>query len=147
MSDVSAGEDLLGPVDMVVIGYPPEAPKTGEALPLFIDLVDRGIINVLDVRGLRKNDDDTFDAFDVSNVDGIPDLAMMEGAETGLIGDEDIRTVVEEMESGTAALMIVFENRWAAPFVNAVYRNGGRLIAYERIGAQDLLEAFEALES
>jgi hypothetical protein len=147
MSDVSAGEDMLGPVDMVVIGYPPEAPKTGEALPIFIDLVDRGIISVLDVRGLRRNDDGTFDAFDVSDVDGIPDAAVLEGAETGLIADEDVRAVVEAMEPGTAALLIVFENRWAAPFVNAVYRNGGRLIAYERIGAQDLLDALAALES
>ena len=147
MSDVTAGEDMLGPVDMVVIGYPPEAPKTGEALPLFIDLVDRGIVNVLDVRGLRRNDDGTFDAFDVSDVDGIPDMTLLEGAETGLIGDDDIRTVVEAMEPGAAAILIVFENSWAAPFVNAVHRNGGRVIAYERIGAQDLLDALELIES
>ena len=147
MSDVSAGDELLGPVDMVVIGYPPEAPKTGEALPLFIDLVDRGIINVLDVRGFRKNDDGTFTAFDIDDIDGIPEVTLLEGAETGMIGDEDIRAVVEEVEPGAAALMIVFENQWAAPFVNAVHRNGGRLIAYERIGAQDLLDALEALPS
>lgn len=147
MSDVMAGEDMLGPVDMVVIGYPPEAPKTGEALPLFIDLVDRGIINVLDVRGLRRNDDGTFDAFDVSDVDGIPDMTLLEGAQTGLIGDEDMRTVVEAMEPGAAAILIVFENSWAAPFVNAVHRNGGRVIAYERIGAQDLLDALDLIES
>ena len=145
MSD-PATEAMLGPVDMVVIGYPPDAPKTGEALPIFIDLVERGIIDVLDVRGLRRNDDGTFDAFDVNNIDGIPEVAAFEGAETGLIGDEDIRTVVEAMEPGTAALAIVFENTWAAPFVNAVHRNGGRLIAYERVGAQDLLDALEALE-
>ena len=147
MSDVLTREEMIGPVDMVVIGYPPEASKTGEALPLFIDLVDRGIISVLDVRGLHKNDDGTFTAFDVEEIDGIPDVTMLVGAETGLIGDEDVRTVVEAMEPGTAGLMIVFENRWAAPFVNAVHRNGGRLIAYERIGAQDLLDALEALPS
>ena len=146
MSDVAAGEELLGPVDMVIIGYPPEAPKTGEALPIFIDLVDRGIISVLDVRGLRRNDDGTFDAFDVNDIGGIPELEIFEGAQTGLIGDDDIRTVVEAMEPGTAAIMIVFENSWAAPFVNAVHRNGGRLIAYERIGAQDLLDALDAME-
>ncbi len=147
MSDVLTGEDMIGPVDMVVIGYPPDAPQTGEALPIFIDLVDRGIIGVLDVKGLRKNDDGTFTAFDVDNTDGIPELTLLSGAETGLIGDDDIRTVVEALEPGTAALMIVFENRWAAPFVNAVHRNGGRLIAYERIGAQDLLDALETLPS
>ncbi len=147
MSDATAGEGMLGPVDMVVIGYPPEAPKTGEALPLFIDLVDRGVISVLDVQGLRRNDDGTFDAFDVSDIDGIPDMTLLEGAQTGLIGDEDMRTVVEAMEPGSAAILIVFENTWAAPFVNAVHRNGGRVLAYERIGAQDLLDALDALAS
>jgi len=147
MSDVPEGEGMLGPVDMVVIGWPADAPQTGEALPIFIDLVDRGIISVLDVRGLRRNDDGTFDAFDVNQIDEVPELSIFEGAQTGLIGDEDIRTVVEAMEPGAAAVVIVFENTWAAPFVTAVHRNGGRLVAYERIGAQDLLDAMDALES
>jgi len=147
MSDVSDGEGMLGPVDMVVIGWPADAPQTGEALPIFIDLVDRGIISVLDVRGLRRNEDGTFDAFDVNQIDEVPELSIFEGAQTGLIGDEDIRTVVEAMEPGAAAVVIVFENTWAAPFVTAVHRNGGRLVAYERIGAQDLLDAMDALES
>jgi hypothetical protein len=146
MGDVAA-EAMLGPVDMVIIGWPPEAPKTGEALPIFVDLVDRGIISVLDVRGLRRNEDGTFDAFDVNDIDGVPEVSVFEGAATGLIGDEDVRTVVEAMDPGTAAIMIVFENTWAAPFVNAVHRNGGRLIAYERVGAQDLLDALDELES
>ena len=147
MSDVSDGEGMLGPVDMVVIGWPADAPQTGEALPIFIDLVDRGIISVLDVRGLRRNEDGTFDAFDVNQIDEVPELSIFEGAQTGLIGDEDIRMVVEAMEPGAAAVVIVFENTWAAPFVTAVHRNGGRLVAYERIGAQDLLDAMDALES
>ena len=145
MNDVQGAEGMLGPVDMVIIGYPPEAPKTGEALPIFVDLVDRGIINVLDVRGVRRNDDGSFDAFDVNDVDGMPDVVVFEGAQTGLIADEDIRVAVEAMEPGMAALMIVFENAWAAPFVSAVHRNGGRLVAYERISAQDLLDAIEAI--
>jgi hypothetical protein len=148
MSATPAVDEMLGPVDLVVIGYPPDAPKTGEALPLFVDLIERGIIRVLDVRGVRRNDDGTFDAFDINPLatDDIPDLALLEGAQTGLIGDEDLRVAVEAMDPGTAALMIVFENRWAAPFVAAVRRNGGRLVAYERVGAQDLLDAIEALD-
>jgi len=146
MSDAPA-EGMLGPVDMVIIGWPADAPKTGEALPIFVDLVDRGIISVLDVRGVRRNDDGTFDAFDVSEADGIAGLAVFEGAQTGLIADEDVRTAVEAMDPGTAAIMIVFENTWAAPFVTAVHRNGGRLVAYERIGAQDLLDALDALDA
>jgi Family of unknown function (DUF6325) len=148
MNQSSDNGQAFGPVDLVVIGYPPEAPKTGEAIPIFLDLVDRGIIRVLDVRGIIRDADGTFSAFDVGDIDGdgLPDLVAFEGASTGLIADEDVRVAVEEMEPGSAAIMIVFENSWAAPFVDAVHRNGGRVIAYERVSAQDLLDAIEALE-
>jgi hypothetical protein len=139
----------LGPVDIVVIGYPPEAPMTGEAAQVVVDLVDRGIINVLDVRGVKKEMDGSFSGFDIGDVDadGVPDLVAFRGAQTGLIGDDDTRVAADAMEPGSAAVMIVFENTWAAPFVSAVFRNGGHLIAYERIPARDLLEAVDALDS
>jgi len=137
----------LGPVDIVVIGYPPEAPKTGDAVPIFLDLVDRGIIRVLDVAGVMKNEDGTFSAFATEDVDadGFPDFVAFSGASTGLIGDDDLRTAADGLDPGTAAILIVYENRWAAPFVAAVRRNGGELLAFDRIPAADLLEAVEAL--
>jgi hypothetical protein len=148
MSDGNSSEATLGPVDLVVIAYPPDAPATGEAIPLFVDLVDRGIIRVLDVQGIRKDEDGSFSGFDITGAlsEEAPDLVVFEGAQTGLIGDEDVRVAAEAMEVGTAAIMIVFENTWAAPFVGAVHRNGGRVVAYERVSAQDLLDALESLE-
>lgn len=151
-SDVSyedTQELELGPVDIVVIGYPPTAPASGEAIPIFLDLVDRGIIRVLDVKGVRREPDGTFSGFDITDVDGdgIPDLIAFEGAQTGLISEDDLRVAVEAMEPGTAAILIVFENSWAAPFVTAVRRNGGELLAFERVAAQDLLDQLEALEA
>lgn len=148
MQQSTDGELALGPVDLAVIGYPPDAPRTGEAIPIFVDLVKRGIIRVLDVKGIRKETDGSFSGFDVTDAEqgGTPDLIAFEGAQTGMIGDDDLRVAVEAMEPGTVAIMIVFENRWAAPFVSAVHRNGGQLLAYERVSAQDLLEAAEALD-
>jgi Family of unknown function (DUF6325) len=149
MQQSTNGELALGPVDIVVIGYPPEAPRTGEAIPIFVDLVSRGIIRVLDVKGIRKEADGSFSGFDVTDAaeGGAPDLIAFEGAQTGLLGDDDLRVAVEAMEPGTVAIMIVFENRWAAPFVSAVHRNGGQLLAYERVSAQDLIDAVEALDA
>ena len=149
MNDIDTSSPALGPVDIVIIGYSADAPKTGEAIPLLVDLVDRGIIHVLDVKGVRKEADGSFSGFDVSDADGggMAELVAFDGAQTGLIGDEDLRVAVEAMEPGTAAVLIVFENRWAAPFISAVRRNGGRLIAYERIAAEDLLEALETLDA
>jgi|SRR5215471_16404675 len=143
-------EDVeLGPIDIVVIGYPPGAPKTGEALPLFLDLVEKGTIRVLDVLVVQKDEDGTISGLAVSDLDadGIGDLAVFEGATSGLIGDEDAQTAGAEIEPGTAAVIICYENAWAAPFAAAVRRNGGRMIAFERVSAQDLLDTLDALEA
>ena len=139
----------LGPVDVVVIAYPPGAPMTGEAVPLLIDLVDRGIIRVFDALFVKKEQDGTFSGFDARNLSdkGVGDFAVFEGASSGLLGDEDAAQAAEAIEPGSAAVMIMYENRWAAPFVAAVRRNGGVPVAFERIPAQDVIDALDAAEA
>jgi Family of unknown function (DUF6325) len=146
---MESSDEQFGPIDVVVIGYPPGAPMTGEAIPLLLDLVDRGIIRVLDARFVRKDPDGTFSGFDFADLDEdtVGDLAVFAGATSGLLGDDDTATAAAEIEPGSAAAMIVYENRWAAPFIGAVRRNGGVLIANERIGVQELLGALEAAEA
>jgi Family of unknown function (DUF6325) len=146
---MEAHDQELGPVDIVVIAYPPGAPMTGEAAPLLVDLVERGIIRVLDAMFVMKNEDGTFSGFDATDLDekGVGDFTVFEGASSGLLGEDDAAKAAEEIEPGSAAVMIVYENRWAAPFVAAVRRNGGVPVAFERIPAQDLIDALDAAEA
>jgi hypothetical protein len=146
---MSSEELELGPVDIVVIGFPPDAPRTGEAVPLFVDLVDRGIIRVLDVLGVQKDADGTISGFEITDIDGdgVDDLVVFRGARTGLIGDEDATTAGDALEPGASAVLICFENTWAAPFATAVRRNGGQMLAFERVAAQDLIDAANALDA
>lgn len=146
---MEGSEETFGPVDVVVIGYPAGAPMTGEAVPLLLDLVERGIIRVLDALFVKKEQDGTFSGFDLADVDEdtAGDLTVFAGATTGLLGDDDVALAAAEIEPGSAAVMIVYENRWAAPFISAVRRNGGVLIANERIGVQDLIDAFDVAET
>ena len=139
----------LGPIDLVVIGYPADAPKTGDAVPILLDLVERGIIRVLDALVVIKDADGSFSGFNVADLDQdrIGDLTAFAGATTGLIGDDDVKLAADEIEPGTAAAMILYENRWAAAFVSAVRRNGGELIAFERIHVSDLIAALDAAEA
>jgi Family of unknown function (DUF6325) len=139
----------LGPVDIVVIAYPADAPMTGEAVPIVLDLVERGIIRVLDVLFVMQNEDGTFSGFEATDLeaDRIGDLKVFEGASTGLLGQDDVATASAALEPGSAAVMIVYENRWAAPFVAAVRRNGGVVIDNQRIPAEDLMAALEAAET
>jgi hypothetical protein len=142
-------DEELGPIDIVVIGYPADAPMTGEAAPLLLDLVERGIIRVLDVLFVMQNEDGTVSGFEATDLDdkSVGDFKIFEGASSGLLGEEDVATTAEALEPGTAAVVIVYENRWAAPFAAAVRRNGGILIEDQRIPAQDLVAALDAAES
>jgi hypothetical protein len=146
---MNAQEEELGPIDIVVIAYPADAPMTGEAVPLFMDLIDRGIIRVLDVMFVTKDADGTFKGFDATDLDedSSGDFTAFAGASSGLLHDDDLETAADAIEPGSAAVMIVYENRWAAPFAAAVRRNGGVLVASERIPVQDLIEALDAAEA
>ena len=138
----------LGPVDVVVIGFPAGAPMTGEAVPLLMDLVERGVIRVLDVLFVTKEPDGTFSGFAAADLSdkGVGDFAEFEGASSGILGDEDLAKAAETIEPGTSAAVIVYENRWAAPFASAVRRNGGELVAHARIPVEDLLARLDELE-
>jgi Family of unknown function (DUF6325) len=146
---MEAHDEELGPVDIVVIAYPADAPMTGEAVPLMLDLVERGIIRVLDVLFVMENEDGTFSGFEATDIeaDRIGDLKVFEGASSGLLGQDDVTTAAEALDPGSAAVMIVYENRWAAPFAAAVRRNGGVVIDNQRIPAQDLMDALEAADA
>lgn len=146
---MEAHDQELGPVDIVVIGYPADAPMTGEAIPLLLDLVDNGIIRVLDVLFVIKNEDGTFSGLEAKNLDSetVGDLVAFEGASSGLLGEEDASTAADAIEPGSAAVLIVYENRWAAPFIAAVRRNGGVPLAFERVPVQDLIDSLDAAEA
>ena len=146
---MEGSEEELGPIDVVIIGYPPGAPMTGEAVPIGLDLVDRGVVRILDARFVRKEADGTFAGFDMGDLDPetAGDLAAFAGATTGLLDDDDVALVAAELEPGSAAVMLVYENRWAAPFIAAVRRNGGVLIANQRIGVDELMRALDAADA
>ena len=146
---MEAHTDEFGPVDIVVISYPAGAPMTGEAAPMLVDLVERGIIRVLDAMFVMKNEDGTFSGFEARDLDdkNVGDFSLFDGASSGLLGDEDAAKAADLIEPGSAAVMLVYENRWAAPFVAAVRRNGGVPVAFERIPVQDLIDALDAAET
>ena len=146
---MGAQEEELGPVDILVIGYPKGAPMTGEAVPLLVDLVERGIVRVLDVMFVVKDEDGSFAGFGATGLSdmGVGDMTVFEGASSGLLGDDDVSEAASALDPGTAAVLIMYENRWAAPFANAVRRNGGVVLANQRIPLQEVEAALDAAEA
>jgi hypothetical protein len=147
-TDTSQDQLLLGPVDVLVVEFPGSR-MTGEGLPLLVDLVDRGIIRVLDLVFVKKRDDGSVVSLDIGQLDedGSSGLGVFHGATSGLLGQDDLEKAADVLEAGSSAALIVYENTWAAPLATALIRGGARLVASARIPAPVLLEALDALDA
>jgi uncharacterized protein DUF6325 len=137
----------MGPIDYLIVEWPGKQP-TGEAMPHLIDLVDRGLIRILDLAFIAKGEDGSVAALEISDLgDEIDAFAAFQGASSGLLSDDDLSEAGNALEAGTSAALLVFENRWAAPFAAALRRSGGQLVASGRIPVQDVLAALDAAEA
>lgn len=138
----------LGPIDYLVVEFPPTY-KTGEGLPYLVDLVDRGVIRILDLVWIKKLDDGSVAIADVTEVDGELDLdlSVFDGARSGLLGDDDIAEAGSAVAPGSAAGILVYENTWAAPFATALRRGGAQLVASGRIPVNAIIAALDELEA
>lgn len=146
MTEVTTDEVQIGPIDYLVVEYPNGNP-TGEALPHLIDLVDRGIVRILDVAVIAKGVDGEVAVIDLESIqEAAGDLAVFAGAATGMLDDEDIAETAAIMTPGAIGAILVYENTWAAPFATALRKAGGELIANGRIPVNALIAALEAQE-
>ncbi|MFB7917263.1 DUF6325 family protein [Streptomyces sp. NPDC056061] len=145
---MSGASDETGPIDYLVVEFPAGS-RTGEGLPLLVDLVDRGIIRVLDLAFVRKHPDGTVEGVELSELtgDGGTGLAVFEGASSGLLDRDDIGEASAVLEPGSTAAILVYENVWAGPFAAALRRSGGRVVADGRIPVQELLASLDAAEA
>jgi len=136
----------MGPIDYVVLEWPGRQPK-GDVAPMILELVDRGIIRVLDVALMVKAEDGSVAAIDLGELNGDSGgFSAFEGASTGLLTQEDLEEAANALQPGTSAAVLVWENRWAAPVAVALRRSGGQLVASGRIEIQAMLAALDALD-
>jgi hypothetical protein len=135
----------MGPIDYIILEWPKQQP-TGEAIPLILDLVDRGIIRILDVAVLAKDTDGSVSSLELGALGGDDAFAEFEGAQSGLIGEDDLEEAASALEPGTTAAVLIWENRWAAPVAVALRRSGGQLVASGRIPIQAIIASLDALE-
>ncbi len=137
----------MGPIDYLLIEWPDRQP-TGEAMPHLIDLVDRGLIRVLDLAFIAKGEDGSVAALEIADLgDQVEAFAAFEGASSGLLSEADFNEAGGALEPGTSAALLVYENRWAAPLATALRRSGGQLVASGRIPVQAVLAALDAAEA
>jgi hypothetical protein len=138
----------VGPIDYLALEFP-GARLTGEGLAILVDLVDRGIIRILDMKALVRANDGTVTAMAISDLDGdgALDLAVFEGVESDLLDEEDLKEAASLVEPGNAVALLVYENSWAGPFVSAMRRAGAEVVASVRLPADAVIARLEALEA
>ena len=140
--------DTLGPVDWLVVEFPGTDYGKGMVAPRLQDLVDRGLVRVLDMVFLRKDESGALEAAEISDLD-TTELGEIRHAEADLamvLSEQDVLDLAETIEPGNSAAVLVWENLWAAPFGSAVRHAGGQVIASGRIPTQAVLAAAAADE-
>jgi hypothetical protein len=138
--------DEMGPVDYVLVEWTGKQP-TGEALPHLVDLVEGGIIRILDIAFMTKDEDGVVAGIEIAELGGqVEEVSIFAGASSGIISEDDTTEAAQALEPGTSAALLVYENAWAAPFAAAVRRSGGQLVASGRIPVQAIIEALDEIE-
>ena len=142
-------EDIeeMGPVDWILVEF--SGPPTGAVAPHLLDLVDRGLIRIIDLVMVVKDADGEITLLEISDIDGDGelDLAVFEGVSSGVLGEEDATEAAAAMENDTSAALLLYENVWAAPFAVAVRKAGGQLVAGGRIPVQSIVAALDDLDA
>ena len=148
-AEEAAGDQILvGPIDYLAVEFP-GARLTGEGLSALLDLVSRRIIRVLDLRVAKvdENGEVTLVAITDLDGDGTLDLAVFEGVQSGILGDDDVAESAALIQPGNAVGLLLYENTWAGPFVAALRNQGADVIASGRIPASDVIAALDALDA
>ena len=140
--------DAMGPVSYLVVEFPGNK-MTGEGLAALVDLVDLGIVRVLDLVFVMRDTDGSITAMELRDIDGDGelDLTVFEGASSGLLDSSDLEQAGSVLEEGASAAILVFENSWAIPFMRGIRNGGAEVIAAGYIPADDLVAALDAAEA
>ena len=138
------GDTVLGPIDYLAVEWP-DRHVTGEGFRLLMDLVDSGIVRVLDILFIAKDADGTVSKVRVADVEHSDALdERLWGLSSGLLDQSDIDQVAAAIEPGSLAGVLVYENVWAVPMWTAIDRSSARLVGAGRIVADDLIAALDA---
>ncbi len=139
------GVDELGPVDYLVVEFPPGAQNfDGEMAAELVRLSDAGIIRVLDLLILQKAADGSIDAYEIDETDAADEIRALEKDPAEILAADDVTDLAAAMAPGSVAGVLVWENTWAAPFATAARRSGGQLIATGRIPIQAIAASMQA---
>ena len=140
--------EAMGPISYLIVEFPGNQ-MTGEGFPILVDLVDRGLIRILDLLFVTREADGSLRVVELGDLDrdGELDLAIFEGASSGMLDESDLADAASVIEPGSSAGILLFENRWAASFTQALRRGGAELVAAGYVPLDAIAASLDATEA
>jgi hypothetical protein len=137
--------DAIGPVDVALIRFAGNE-FNGDVAPALAELHDSGIVRIIDLAFVRKELDGTASFVELEDADVSDAFKGVYADQFDLLNDEDLTAMADALEAGASALVVVWENSWAARLASAVRGSHGTLVAQERIPRENVLRAIAALD-
>jgi len=140
-----------GPIDFIALEFQTDQ-LTGESLPALLELVQKGIVRVIDLIIILKDQDGETQVLEIEEL-GPNMLAFFDPMNveiSGIIQMEDIELIAEQMPANTTAALLMIENLWAIKFGEAVVRSSGKMVMYDRIPFEvvnEMMEIFAQAEA
>lgn len=141
---MTEASDAIGPIDYLIVEWPDQQPN-GEALPHLIDLVDKGLVRIIDLAFITKAEDGTVATLNIDELGA--EFAVFDGASSDLLDEGDISEAATAIEPGTSAAILLWENLWAAPLAGALRGNGAQVVARGAVPIDALVETLEAAQA
>lgn len=140
--------EAMGPISYLIVEFPGNK-MTGEGMPILVDLVDQGVIRILDLLFATRDDDGSLRVIELRDLDrdGQLDVAIFEGVSSGLLDDNDLADAASAIEPGSSAAILLFENRWARSFTQALRRGGAELVAAGYVPLDAIAASLDATEA
>jgi len=135
----------VGPVEYIIIGFPGNR-FTGEIVPALADVVERGLIRIIDLVFVSKDEAGEVTVLEVDEDADVAVFNSLDGDVGDYIGPEDIEHAAAGIEPGSSAALLIWEDLWAAPLADAIHGAGGVVIEGARI-PRELITAAEELAS
>ena len=142
---VDVQDDVLGPIDYVVVEFPNGRSELDASLAFELSqLVDSELIRVLDLVVLAKGEDGKVEVTEFEDLGDLGDLGILEGRLAEVLAAEDLEHLAAALDPGCVGMALIWENTWAAPFAFAARECGSQLVASGRIPTQAFLAAVAA---
>lgn len=134
----------VGPVEYVILGFP-DNKFTGQTQPELAKLVDDGLISIIDLTFISKDVDGNVTVVEFDAVEELAAFAGLDAEIGGILTDEDVAHAALSLEPNTSAALLMWEDRWAAPFADAVRDANGVILEGARIPHEFVEAAFDSL--